>query len=110
MNLKQKYNKKIDKNIPMTNSLELLLNTNKYNKIITISACIFTANTVLISMLGASRLLDDVINIDHKSNVPRKSILIITLGMLILYYLKFSIEKSTYISNTFNVLQISKNS
>ena len=50
------------------------------------------------------RLIDDVINIDHKSNVPRKSILIITLGMLILYYLKFSIEKSTYISNTFTLL------
>lgn len=104
MSLKNKYNKKLERKIPITNSLELLTGTNKYNKIINIAACIFTANTVLISMLGASRLLDDVINIDHNMNVPRKSIMIITLGMLILYYLKYSIEKSTYISNTFTLI------
>jgi APA family basic amino acid/polyamine antiporter len=114
MNLKKKYSSKDIKQIPMTNSLELLTGTDKYNKIINICACIFTANTVLISMLGASRLLDDVINIDKapqqmihvglSPNVPRKAILIITLGMLILFYLKYSIEKSTYISNTFTLV------
>ncbi len=89
---------------PITNSLEIMLNTNKYNYIVNIAACIFTANTVLISMLGASRLLDDVINIDPDHNVPRKSILIITLGILILFWLKYSITKSTFISNSFTLL------
>jgi hypothetical protein len=55
-------------------------------------------------MLGASRLLDDVINIDKNHNVPRKSILIITLGILILFWLKYNITKSTFISNTFTLL------
>jgi APA family basic amino acid/polyamine antiporter len=104
INLKNKYNKKLEKKIPITNSLELLSGTNKYNKIITIAACIFTANTVLLSMLGASRLLDNVINIDNNINIPKKSIAIITVSILILYYLKFSIEKSIYISNTFQLL------
>jgi APA family basic amino acid/polyamine antiporter len=104
INLKNKYNMRINKKIPITDSLEILTKTNKYNNIVNIIACIFTANTLLISMLGASRLLDNVINIDHHNKVPRKSITIITLGLLILHYLKYSIEKSTYISNTFTLL------
>jgi amino acid transporter len=102
MNLKSKYKKNSD--IPITNSLEILVNTNKYNYVVNIAACIFTANTVLISMLGASRLLDDVINIDPNHNIPRKSILIITVGILILFWLKYSIKNSTFISNTFTLL------
>jgi len=104
-NLKPK-NKQIIQNedIPITNTLQNLTNTNKYNNIINVAACIFTANTVIISMLGASRLLDDVINIDQDHNVPRKSILIITLGILILFWLKYSITKSTFISNSFTLL------
>ena len=107
-NLKSKnQNKDTNKdtnNIPITNTLEKLINTDKYNNVINIAACIFTANTVLISMLGASRLLDDVINIDKDHNVPRKSILIITLGTLILFWLKYSITKSTFISNSFTLV------
>ena len=105
MNLKTKYkyDEKLN-DIPITNSLQNLINTDKYNNVINIAACIFTANTVLISMLGASRLLDDVINIDKNHNVPRKSILIITLGILILFWLKYNITKSTFISNTFTLL------
>ena len=102
MNLKTKLKQNTD--IPITNTLQVLLNTNKYNNVINIAACIFTANTVLISVLGASRLLDDVINIDPNHNVPRKSILIITLSILILFWLKYSITKSTFISNTFTLL------
>lgn len=111
-NLKSKdknKNKNKDKNedrnqIPITNTLEKLINTDKYNNVINIAACIFTANTVLISMLGASRILDDVINIDKDHNLPKKSILIITLGVLILFWLKYSISKSIFISNTFTLL------
>lgn len=104
MSLKTKFKQNTDNSQPITNSLEIMLNTNKYNYIVNVAACIFTANTVLISMLGASRLLDDVINIDKDHNVPRKSILIITLGILMLFWLKYSITQSTFISNTFTLL------
>jgi len=104
MSLKKKYNKKLENKIPITNSMELLTKTDKYNKLVNIIAITLTSDTVLTSMLGASRLLDNVINIDAKNNVPRKSIIIITLGLLILYHFNFSIEKSTYISNSFVLL------
>lgn len=90
---------KYDNFTPITDTMEILTNTNKYNNFIDITACIFTANTLLIMILGASRLLDDIINIDKNINVPRKSILIVTLSIIILFCMKYNIEKSTALSN-----------
>ena len=94
----------IEKDIPITNMVENLTKTNKYNKIITITSCVFTANTVLFTMLGISRLLDNEIQFDINKNIPRNAILIITLGILILYWFKISITQSTYVSNTLTIL------
>lgn len=102
---KKKSTDNEDNNItPITNSVEILLESNKYNNIINIAACIFTANTVLLSIMGSARLLDGIINIDKENNVPKKSIMLITLGILILYFFRINIKKSIFISNSFALL------
>jgi len=104
---KKKYSNSDNNIVPITNSVEILLESNKYNYIINIAACIFTANTVLLSMMGSARLLDGIINIDKNHVVPKKSILIITLGILILYFLKLNIKKSIFVSNSLALLLFS---
>jgi amino acid transporter len=106
MNKKKSNNNNNNNNniIPITNSIEILLESSKYNNIINIAACIFTANTVLLIIMGSARLLDGIINIDKEINVPKKSIILITLGILTLYFFRINIKKSIFISNTFALL------
>jgi len=104
---KQSTKNTIKTNVPLTNMLENLIKTNKYNKVITIIGCIFTSNTALLATLGTSRLLDNKIQIDNNKNVPKNAILIITVGIFILYLLKTNIILSTNISNIFTILLLS---
>lgn len=89
---------------PLISMMERLTHTTKYNKMISVMACTFTSNTILLSIMGSSRLLDDEIHIDGDSRVPQNSVLIVTIGIFLLYLFKAGIKLSAYIANTLSVV------
>jgi amino acid transporter len=112
MYIKKKYksNKNVDnkqneeKDIPMTNAIQILSNSNKYNKLVTIAGCISTFNTVLFMLAGTARLADTHLNIDTDHSIPKKSLIIISVLSILLFIIKVNLEKSALLSNTFTLI------
>lgn len=109
MYIKKKYKLKtkidtLEKDIPMTNAIEILSNSNKYNKLVTIAGCISTFNTVLFMLAGTARLADTHLNIDIDHSIPKKSLIIISVLSILLFIIKMNLEKSALISNTFTLI------
>lgn len=111
MYIKKKYkykytNNKINKNkdLYITNAIEIISNSNKYNKIITIVGCITTFNTVLFMLAGTARLTDTHLNIDTNHHIPKKSLIIISILSILLFIIKMNLEKSALLSNIFTLI------
>lgn len=106
--LKKKYKEKYmienEKDIPMTNAVKILTNTDKYNKYISIAACISTFNTVLFTLASTARLTDTQLNLDHHETIPKKSLILISSIALLLYIIRMNLEKSAILSNTFTLI------
>jgi len=109
MYIKKKYKTKTnnEKDIPMTNAIQILSNSNKYNKLVTIAGCISTFNTVLFMLAGTARLADTHLNIDRNHTIPKKSLIIISTLSILLFIIRMNLEKSALLSNTFTLILFS---
>lgn len=102
---KDKYNNLIsDKEIPLTNSINILAGTKKYSKILSIAGAVTTFTTILLTIAGTSRLLDTQLNIDHNEEIPKKSLTLITMSAIVLYMLRINLDKSTILANGFIII------
>jgi len=113
MYIKKKYKSKnnskiendtLEKNIPMTNAIQILSNSKKYNKLVTVAGCISTFNTILFMLAGTARLADTHLNIDTNQTIPKKSLIIISLLSILLFIIKMNLEKSAFFANIFTLI------
>ena len=100
-NINPLYGEIILKNeLPLTYAMEVLAKTNKFNHIISLSGIIFTATTTLLMMLSASKLLLGQFALSKNNKIKNMNALnIILVGVLILFVIDLSIEKSTIVAN-----------